>query len=103
MTEMWSNFQFIRFVNEHVTVLGRKWGLRTRLCAGGNKICTAAYSFQGLKRSREDGSFRRDGLREKEKVAVFVANESYAEGSSFGASSWAIAAYTRENILGESG
>ena len=35
-------------------------------------------------------------------MAVFVANESYAEGSLFGAASWAIAAYTRENILGES-
>ena len=36
-------------------------------------------------------------------MAVFVANEPYAEGSSFGAASWAIAAaYTRENILGES-
>jgi len=44
------------------------------MCAGGNEICTAVFSFQGLKRRREE-----------EKMAVFVANESYAEGSSFGA------------------
>ena len=35
-------------------------------------------------------------------MAVFVANESFAEGSLFGAASWAIAACTRENIFGES-
>jgi len=34
--------------------------------------------------------------------AVFVTNYSYAEGSSFGAASWAMAAHTRESILGES-
>jgi len=59
------------------------------MCAGGNNICTAAYSFQRLKRRREE-----------EMKAVFVTNYSYAEGSSFGAASWAIAAHTRENILG---
>jgi len=94
MVEMWSNFQSIRFVNEHVRILGRIGQLRTRMCAGGSIICTAAYSFQGLKRSREDGSFWFG--------PVFVAHKFYAEGSLFGAASWAIAVHTRENILGES-
>ena len=42
MVEMWSNFQSIRFVNGHVRVLGRTGKLRTRMCAGGSEICTAA-------------------------------------------------------------
>jgi len=35
-------------------------------------------------------------------MVVFVAHEFYAEGSLFGAASWAIALRKRKNILGES-
>ena len=45
MVEMWSNFQSIRFVNGHVRILGRRGKLRTRMCAGGSEICTAAYGI----------------------------------------------------------
>ena len=78
MVEMWSNVQSIRFVNEHVRILGRRGKLRTRMCAGGSEICTAAYSFHGLKGGRSEGSF-------------FVPNDTYAVGSSFGAASWMLA------------
>jgi len=54
---MWSNFQSIRFVNEHVRIFGRRRKLRTRMCAGGSEICMAAYSFHGLKGWRSEGSF----------------------------------------------
>ena len=84
MVEMWSNFQSIRFVNEHVRILGRRGKLRTRMCAGGSEICTAAYSFHGLKGGRSEGSF-------------FVPNDTYAVGSSFGAASWMLAMHTGEN------
>ena len=84
MVEMWSNFQSIRFLNEHVRILGKTGKLRTRMCAGGSELCTAAYSFHGLKGVTREGRF-------------FVANDTYAEGSSFGAASWMLAMHTGEN------
>ena len=60
------------------------------MCAGGSEICTATYSFHGLRGRRREGRF-------------FVANDTYAEGSSFGAASWTLAMHTGEkkNIFGE--
>ena len=86
MVEMWSNFQSIRFLNEHVRILGKTGKLRTRMCAGGSELCTAAYSFHGLKGGTREGRF-------------FVANDTYAEGSSFGAASWTLAMHTGEKTF----
>ena len=70
-------------------ILGKTGKLRTRMCAGGSELCTAAYSFHGLKGVTREGRF-------------FVANDTYAEGSSFGAASWTLAMHTGEkNIFGE--
>ena len=46
----------------------------------------AAYSFHGLKGVTREGRF-------------FVANDTYAEGSSFGAASWTLAMHTGEKTF----